>query len=147
MLDNISDPGNFGAILRTADWFGIHHVICSPETVDVFNPKTVQASMGSIARVHVYYHDLKSALISLSPNIPVYGALLKGKELKNISFSKNGILLIGNEAHGISANIIECISHPVFIPSFLKGLPGYQQPESLNAAVATAILCYEVRRS
>lgn len=146
MLDDISDPGNFGTILRTADWFGIHHVICSPNTVDLYNPKTIQATMGSIARVNVYYMDLEEILASRMPDTPVYGSLLSGKTPSEIEFKENGILIIGNEAHGLSSSLMPYISQPVFIPSYFIDGPGKHRPESLNAAVAAAILCWEIRR-
>jgi RNA methyltransferase, TrmH family len=146
MLDNISDPGNLGTILRTADWFGIHHVVCSPDTVDLYNPKTVQATMGSIGRMHVYYLDLKDTLAGLEPDVPVYGSMLQGKPITDIEPSKNGIIIIGNEAHGISGNILPYITHPVLIPAHISGGAGTQRPESLNAAVAAAILCWEFKR-
>ncbi|HHN48173.1 MAG TPA: RNA methyltransferase [Bacteroidales bacterium] len=147
MLDKISDPGNLGTIIRTADWFGIHHVICSPDTVDLYNPKTVQATMGSIARVNVYYLDLKKTLGSIDKNVPVYGSLLQGKPLKENRFSNKGIIIIGNEAHGISPDLWPYISDPVFIPPSISGGSGSLRPESLNASVAAAILCYELRRN
>jgi len=146
MLDGINDPGNLGTIIRTADWFGIHHIICSPDTVDLYNPKTVQATMGSIARVNVYYRDLKEILSSPGSMEPVFGSLLTGKPLNEIKPSENGIIIIGNEAHGISADLLPHISHPVLIPAHIAAGKGVSRPESLNAAVATAILCYEFRR-
>jgi RNA methyltransferase, TrmH family len=146
MLDCINDPGNLGTIIRTADWFGIHHVICSPDTVDLFNPKTVQATMGSIARVKVYYLDLKKTIVSIDKSVPVFGSLLIGKPLYMTRFSDNGLIIIGNEAHGISAELWPYISDPVFIPPYISGGPGILRPESLNAAMAAAILCYEFRR-
>jgi tRNA G18 (ribose-2'-O)-methylase SpoU len=98
MLDNISDPGNLGTILRTADWFGIHHVVCSPETVDLFNPKTVQATMGSIARVHVYYSDLAETLKKLKPGIKVYGSMLQGKlQSPKLRLQKMELLLLATK--------------------------------------------------
>lgn len=146
MLDDISDPGNLGTIVRTADWFGIKHVVCSPETVDIYNPKTVQATMGSLARVKVYYSHLAEILVKLPLNISVYGALLNGKALTSLALANHGVLIIGNEAHGISKELLPFINVPVVIPSIQKGGAGTQRPESLNAAVAAAILCYEFRR-
>lgn len=147
MLDNISDPGNLGTILRTADWFGIHHVVCSPDTVDLYNPKAVQATMGSIGRMHVCYRDLKETLMGLEPDVPVYGSMLQGKPITEIEPANNGVIIIGNEAHGISGNILPYITHPVSIPAYISGGAGTQRPESLNAAVAAAILCWEFRRN
>ena len=147
MLDGISDPGNLGTILRTADWFGINHVLCSSDTVDVYNPKAIQASMGSIARVNVCYLDLKEVLEKLQPDIPVYGSLLKGVPVKDIHFKKNGMIIIGNEAHGIGKALLPYITHPVLIPSVIADGAGTHRPESLNAAVAAAILCWECKKS
>lgn len=147
MLDNISDPGNLGTILRSADWFGIHHVICSNNTVDLYNSKTVQATMGSITRVNVYYQNLNKTLAGFEPDIPVYGSLLQGKPLTELEIAKNGIILIGNEAHGISSSLLSYISHPVLIPACVSAEAGTQRPESLNAAMAAAILCWEFRRN
>jgi RNA methyltransferase, TrmH family len=146
MLDNINDPGNLGTIIRTADWFGIQHIICSPGTVDLFNPKTVQATMGSIARVNVYYLNLTETIKSFGHNKPVYGLLLQGKPLNRASIDKNSIMLLGSESHGISKHLLPLITHPLLIPSMLDGAPGIARPESLNAAVATAILCWEISR-
>jgi len=146
MLDGIGDPGNLGTIIRTADWFGIKHVVCSLETVDLYNPKTVQASMGSLARVQVYYKNLYEILVKLPANIQVYGAVLNGKPITGLNLTSNGILLVGNEAHGISNELLTFISEPIIIPSQQKDGAGTQRPESLNAAIATAILCYELRR-
>ena len=147
MLDNISDPGNLGTILRTADWFGIQHVICSPDTVDLFNPKTVQATMGSIGRVTVYYHDLGKLLASIEPTVPVYGSLLTGKSVAEIDPERTGILIIGNEAHGIAKDLHHFITHPLTIPPIITGKAGIHRPESLNAAIAAAILCWEFKRN
>lgn len=147
MLDGISDPGNLGTIIRTADWFGIKHVICSPETVDLYNPKTVQATMGSIARVLVHYNDLATLLEKLPASVPVFGAMLDGKPLTGLTAVKNGIILIGNESHGISKTLLHFVSDPVVIPSVVPDGAGTKRPESLNAAVASAILCYELSKS
>ncbi len=141
MLDDINDPGNLGTILRTADWFGIQHVVCSPGTVDLFNPKTIQATMGSIARVNVCYTNLYGILSKIRE--PVYGAVLKGKSLREIKKTRNGIIIIGNEAHGISPSLHPFITYPLTIPSPVPDGAGIRRPESLNAAIAAAILCWE----
>lgn len=146
MLDSLKDPGNLGTILRTADWFGIQHVICSLGTVDLYNPKTIQATMGSVARVQVYYLNLIEVLYVNRKEIPVYGSLLQGKPLDNFVAGKNGFILIGNEAHGISPEIQAYITHPLLIPSYSDGVSGIHRPESLNAAIAAAILCWEFRK-
>lgn len=140
-LDDIKDPGNLGTIIRIADWFGISHVYCSEECVDAYNPKVVQASMGSIARVHVQFVNLPEWLHSSGDAIPKYGALLNGKNIYQEKVSFNGVLVIGNESNGISKEVQKYISKPISIPSYNP-----HGPESLNAAIATAILCAEFRR-
>ena len=142
-LDNIKDPGNLGTIIRTADWFGIDTIICTQETVDVYNPKVIQASMGSLARVRVHYLDLESVLSEVPTDIDVYGAYLYDDPVSSIEKKGKGIILIGSEAHGISKDYLSLITHKVTIPSFAKGKSG---AESLNAAIATSILCYEFKR-
>lgn len=142
-LDGIRDPGNMGTMIRTADWFGIRQVICSPDSVDIFNSKVVQSTMGSIGRVQVYYTDLSGFLKALSPATPIYGALLQGPPLTGKSFDKPGIVLIGSESHGISEQLIPYVNHPVHIPRFRTDEP-QNQAESLNASVANGIICYEI---
>lgn len=144
MLDSISDPGNLGTIIRTADWFGIKQIICSRETVDAYNPKVVQASMGSLARVEVHYTDLAGILKSKPNDLPLLGAVLNGKSLGEIKEVKKGIILIGNEAHGISENLLPFVDYKITIPSFNASA---KKAESLNASIATAIICYAVRNS
>ncbi len=144
MLDDIRDPGNLGTILRIADWFGIGQVICSENSVDLYNPKTVQSTMGSIARVSVTETSLESFLENIHGEIPVYGTFLDGKNIYEEKLSPNGIIVIGNESRGISTSIEKHISHRLHIPSFSKSLAGHA--ESLNASVATAIVCSEFRR-
>jgi TrmH family RNA methyltransferase len=144
MLDEIKDPGNLGTIIRTADWFGIRQVICSPETVDAYNPKVVQASMGSLARVEVHYDELSSILSYKPADINVYGAVLDGKPLNEIEKTNKGIILIGSEAHGISEKLFPFISHKITIPSYGSSS---EKAESLNASIANAIICYALRKS
>ena len=143
-LDNISDPGNLGTIIRTADWFGIKTILCSNETVDTYNPKVVQATMGSLARVQVHHVDLKAVLSEIPVDIDVYGAYLHGEPVNTIEKRGKGVILIGSEAHGISKDFLPLITQKVTIPTFTKGKSG---AESLNAAAATSILCYEFRRN
>jgi TrmH family RNA methyltransferase len=133
MLDDIQDPGNMGTIIRTADWFGIRTILCSDGCVDAYNPKVVQASMASVARVQVLETNLPQFL-ETHKNLPVYGAVLDGKNYLKQDFSEKGILLIGNEGHGIHPDAAKYIKHPVTIPRLGKA-------ESLNAAIATALLC------
>lgn len=131
-LDGIQDPGNLGTIIRIADWYGIKTIVCSNDCVDVFNPKTIQATMGSFARVDVYYNYLSDIL--KQNNLPVYGALMQGESLYQSTIKENGILLIGNEGKGISEELLSYISNPITIPK-IGGA------ESLNAGIATAIIC------
>lgn len=136
-LDGIQDPGNLGTIVRIADWYGLTDIICSPSCADIFNPKTLQSSMGSAFHLRVHYTDLKKFL-SQNP-LPVYGALLNGTDVRSLSQIERGILLIGNEGNGISAEILPFITHPLTIPRLGKA-------ESLNAAVATGILMDNLSR-
>jgi len=143
-LDDIRDPGNLGTIVRVADWFGIGTIVCSPACVDLFNPKVVQATMGSIARVQVYYSDLESFLAGLTGDVPVYGAYLEGENLYEKTLTGGGIILIGNESKGISTVLERFVTQKLHIPS--SGLSGSGKAESLNASIATAIICSEFRR-
>ena len=138
VLDGIQDPGNLGTIIRTADWFGFKNVICSLNTVEVYNPKTVQATMGSLARVEVSYHDLPELLKDI--HIPIFGALLNGSSLYETQWGKEGLVVLGNEGQGISEEIISMISHAVTIPR-VGGA------ESLNVAVSAAIFCADISRN
>lgn len=133
-LDHLQDPGNMGTIVRTADWLGMSHLFCSPDCVDVFNPKTVQSSMGSVLRVQVHYHPLDALFDHYQ--LPVWGAMLQGSNLFEAALTQplqGGFLLIGNEANGIRTYLQPHISHPITIPR--QG-----QAESLNAAIAAAII-------
>lgn len=142
VLDDIRDPGNLGSIIRIADWFGIGYIFCTPECVDAYNPKVVQASMGSIARVKLDYKNLRNILQQCRDNqIPVYGAKLDGTSILKEQLSTNGLLVIGNESNGISPERSKYITHAIKIPSYYGS-----GAESLNAAMATAILCAEFRR-
>ncbi len=131
VLDGIQDPGNFGTIIRIADWFGIHQIICSHTTVELYNPKVIQSTMGSFIRVPVSYGNLTELLKNVS--IPIYGALLSGENIYKIPKPTEGILVIGSEGKGIGAELLPLITNPVTIPR-IGGA------ESLNAAVATGIL-------
>lgn len=139
VLDNIQDPGNLGTIIRIADWFGISSIVCSPTCVDLYNPKVVQATMGSLFRVDVVYSDLKLFLTE-NKDSNIYGALLGGGNVYQTTIQKDdAILIMGNESKGISAELIPFINHKIAIPQFGGA-------ESLNVAIATAILCSEYRR-
>lgn len=140
-LDTIQDPGNMGTILRIADWFGIKRVICSRGTVDVYNPKVVQATMGAIGRIDVVYTDLTTFLPATG--LPLFGTFLEGDPIASVSLPAEGIIVMGNEGNGISPAVEACITHKLHIPGYPPGVSG---SESLNVAVATAIVCHEFRR-
>jgi TrmH family RNA methyltransferase len=146
MIDTIRDPGNMGTIIRTADWFGIRHIICSMTCVDTFNPKVVQASMGSVARIDVHYADLERVLEAVKGRLTVYGCLLEGDDIRYVALEKNGILLIGNESEGISPQLLRHVDQKLTIPSFSLQQGPFRSAESLNAAQACSIACYAFRR-
>ena len=144
-LDFVQDPGNLGTIIRAAAWFGIKNIVCSQNCVDVYNPKVIQASMGAILHVNVYYSDLKTLLIlANSKKIPVYGTLLEGASIYNQTPGNKGIILFGNESNGISEELIPYIMHKIKIPGVGKTLPGI---ESLNVSMAASIVFYEFFRN
>lgn len=140
-LDALRDPGNLGTIIRLCDWFGVKNLICSEDTVDCFNPKVVQASMGSLARVQVQYLSLLSFLETT--DLPIYGGFMDGENVYSQSLPQNAIVVLGNEANGISAGISERITQRISIPRFGES----QKTESLNVATAAAILLNEFRRA
>ncbi|WP_376776988.1 TrmH family RNA methyltransferase [Flavobacterium covae] len=140
-LDDIRDPGNLGTIIRLCDWFGVAQIVCTKETVDLYNPKVVQATMGSIARVDVHYIDLESFLSTTK--LPIYGAFMEGNNIYKEELSKQGIIVLGNEANGISKKIENKVSHKIAIPQF----GDLQKTESLNVATATAIVLSEFKRT
>lgn len=142
-LDDIQDPGNLGTIIRIADWFGIEDIYCSIGTVDVYNPKTVQATMGAIARVNIYYVVLPKFLSLLEKTIPVYGTFLNGENIYKHPLSLNGVIVMGNEGKGISLDCEKAIDERILIPSYPDGRT---TSESLNVSTATAIVCSEFRR-
>ena len=139
-LDSIRDPGNLGTIIRLCDWFGIETLLCSEETVDVYNPKVVQATMGSISRVSVVYCDLENEL--KNAKIPIFGTFMEGKSIYSKNLPKEGIIVMGNEANGISSTIEKIVSEKISIPRF----GNLQLTESLNVATATAIILNEFKR-
>ncbi len=142
-LDGVQDPGNLGTIIRIADWFGITHIYCSHDTADVYNPKVVQATMGSIARVKVEYGNLLEWVESLPTDIPVYGTLLDGSNIYQQELENHGIIVMGNEGKGISSALAKKVTHRLLIPNFPEGRA---TADSLNVAIATAITCSEFRR-
>ncbi len=134
LLDTIQDPGNLGTIIRIADWYGIKQIICSEETVDVYNTKVVQASMGSIFRVGVFYNNIEK-IISSNKNIPSFATVLQAKNINEIPKIKEGFIVIGNEGKGISNSVLQYCSNNISIQAIGNA-------ESLNAAVATGIVCH-----
>lgn len=142
-LDGIQDPGNLGTIIRTCDWFGVHQIICSSDTADCYNPKVVQATMGSLTRVNLTYTDLPQWLAQ--QQCPIYGTLLNGKNIyqSKIENQESRIIVMGNEGNGISQAVRELITHPILIPSYPENA---ETSESLNVAIATAIVLAEFRR-
>ena len=142
-LDGVQDPGNLGTIVRIADWFGIETIFCSHETADLWNPKVVQATMGSIARVHVCYVNLDEMIAALPHDYPVYGTLLDGTDIYRQPLTANGIIVMGNEGNGISEAIRQRVNRKLLIPNYPQGRP---TADSLNVAIATAVTCAEFRR-
>jgi RNA methyltransferase, TrmH family len=145
-LDNIRDPGNLGTIIRTADWFGIRHIVCSPGCVDAYNPKVVQSSMGSITRTNLLYMELAGFIRAAPTGMVTYGCLLDGSDIQAIPLKTPAIIIIGNESNGISDELLPLISEKLRIPSFPKVHADSVHAESLNASLANAIVCYEFRR-
>lgn len=141
-LDDIQDPGNLGTIIRLADWFGIENIFCSLNTVEVYNPKVIQATMGAVARVKIHYLALEQ-LLENNKEIPIYGTFLEGDNIYQEKLSDNGLILMGNEGNGISDELQKMVSKKLFIPNYPTSR---QTSESLNVATATAIVCAEFRR-
>jgi TrmH family RNA methyltransferase len=140
-LDGVQDPGNLGTIIRIADWFGIQTIFCSEDTADCYNPKVVQATMGSLAHVHIIYIDLEAFLQSV--DCPIYGTLLDGQNIYQQQLSTEGIIVMGNEGNGISPAIRQLVTHKLLIPNYNTS---GETADSLNVAIATAITCAEFRR-
>ncbi|MFA6863212.1 MAG: RNA methyltransferase [Dysgonamonadaceae bacterium] len=142
ILDEIQDPGNLGTIIRIADWFGIENIFCSLDTVDVYNTKTVQATMGALSRVNVHYANIVD-ILNLHSHSPIFGTFLDGNDIYKESLSKEGFIVMGNEGKGISPAVEKLISNRLYIPNFSTNST---TSESLNVAVATAVVCSEFRR-
>jgi TrmH family RNA methyltransferase len=140
-LDSVNDPGNMGTIIRLCDWFGVEDLVCSEETVDCYNPKVVQASMGSLSRVNIHYVNLEKFLEKC--NLPIYGTFLSGTNIYQTKFNGEGVLLMGNEANGISDSVAKYITKKITIPQF----GNQQKTESLNVATATAICLSQIKQS
>ncbi|MFM9007932.1 MAG: TrmH family RNA methyltransferase [Bacteroidota bacterium] len=147
LLDRISDPGNLGTIIRIADWFGIDTVFCSLDTVELYNPKVLQATMGSAFRVKLRYVSLPELLMknSLGASLPVFAAVLGGENLYSHSLAQDALLILGNESHGLSPLLLPFVTASLSIPAY-QSSSGNGHAESLNVAVATGILCAEFRR-
>ncbi|MBR5205321.1 MAG: RNA methyltransferase [Bacteroidaceae bacterium] len=141
-LDDVQDPGNLGTIIRLADWFGIEHIFCSQGTVDVYNPKTIQATMGALARVKLHYCHLPSFIASLK-DTPVYGTFLDGENMYGKNLSEHGLIVMGNEGNGISDEVGKLVNERLYIPNYP---PQRETSESLNVAIATSVICAEFRR-
>ena len=141
-LDDVQDPGNLGTIIRLADWFGIEHIFCSQGTVDVYNPKTIQATMGALARVKLHYCHLPSFIASLK-DTPVYGTFLDGENMYGKNLSEHGLIVMGNEGNGISDEVGRLVNERLYIPNYP---PQRETSESLNVAIATSVICAEFRR-
>ncbi len=137
VLDDVQDPGNLGTIIRTAEWFGISHIICSKNTVDAFNPKVVQATMGALSRVTIDYVDIEEFINTVS--LPTFAAVLDGQSIYTTDFGQEGLIIMGNEGNGIRPSLLENINHKVTIPRI-------GQTESLNVAIATTVFCSELAR-
>ncbi len=142
-LDNVNDPGNLGTIVRLAHWLNIEYVFCSPETVDIYNSKAIQATMGAVADVKVCYRPLELFLKEMTKHVPVYAANLKGQSIYETTFTNSGILLMGSESHGISTSLNKFVNYEIMIPR-MNDLSG---PESLNVATAAAIIGGELLRN
>ncbi|MDP4239341.1 MAG: RNA methyltransferase [Bacteroidota bacterium] len=142
-LDDVQDPGNLGTILRAADWFGITDVFCSEHSADAFNPKTVQATMGALARVKVHTVDLVAFLQSGNWKMPIYGTFMDGEIIYDKPLSQHGIIVMGNEGNGISPDIERLVTERLLIPNYPIG---QATSESLNVGIATALVCSEFRR-
>ncbi|MCI6075703.1 MAG: RNA methyltransferase [Bacteroidales bacterium] len=142
-LDGVQDPGNLGTIIRIADWFGIGRIYCSQDTADVYNPKVVQATMGSLARVQVCYTDLPKLVDNLPKGFPVYGTMLEGSNIYTQDLAAEGLVVMGNEGNGISTPLRQRITHKLLIPCCQTA---DTRPDSLNVAVATALTIGEFRR-
>ena len=140
-LDAIRDPGNMGTIIRLCDWFGVEQIVCSRETVDLYNPKVVQATMGSISRVNLNYLDLKSYLSTTS--LPVFGTFMDGDSIYRTTLPQEGVIVMGNEANGISKEVESTVQSRLSIPRF----GSVQKTESLNVAMATSIILSEFKRN
>ena len=141
-LDHISDPGNLGTIIRTADWFDIQHIVCSPDCVEFYNPKVIQATMGSFTHIHVHKRSLPEFLKRESANRRILGTFLNGTDIRTLDFQPSDIVVIGNESNGISDEVAKVVTNRITIPSAAQGR---ETAESLNAAIAAALVMFAWR--
>lgn len=141
-LDHISDPGNLGTIIRTADWFDIQHIVCSPDCVEFYNPKVIQATMGSFTHIHVHKRSLPEFLHEASTHRRIIGTFLNGENIRDFTFRSNDIIVIGNESNGISNEVAKVVTNRITIPSAAQGR---ETAESLNAAIAAALVMFAWR--
>jgi len=143
-LENVQDPGNMGTIIRTAAWFGIKNIFCTPDTVDIYNPKVIQSTMGAIFKVNVHYCDLQSmAKQAVENGITLYGTRLNGENIYNAELKKDAVIFMGNESKGMSEQLSKIMTRNIKIPSYADS---QNEMESLNVSIATAIVCAEFRR-
>ena len=142
VLDGIRDPGNLGTIVRTADWFGFKQIVCSPDSVELTNPKVIQATMGSFSRMKVLYLNLPDFLKNAKIKGKIYGTFMQGRSIETVDFQQNDVLIIGNEGKGISAEVEKLVTDKIHIPSFAHSA---DHAESLNASIAAAVVMYRFR--
>ena len=142
VLDHISDPGNLGTIIRTADWFDIQHIVCSPDCVELYNPKVIQATMGSFTHIHVHKRSLPAFLQQESAHRRILGTFLNGTDIRTLEFRPSDIVVIGNESNGISDEVAEVVTNRITIPSAAQCR---ETAESLNAAIAAALVMFAWR--
>lgn len=142
-LDDVQNPGNLGTIIRLSDWFGIEHVFCSQGCADIYNPKVVQSTMGGLARVKVHYCNLPELISSLPADTPIYGTFLDGEDMYTKTLQQHGLIVMGNEGNGVSDAVGKLVTERLYIPNYPKGK---ETSESLNVAIATAVICAEFRR-
>jgi TrmH family RNA methyltransferase len=143
-IDSIQDPGNLGTIIRAAAWFGIKHIICSSDCVDVYNPKVIQSSMGALLHVNVYYHNLKDLFIpAQTKKISIFGTLLEGESIYSHKLDNKGIIVLGNESRGISEDMLPFVTHKIMIPKFCSAGQGI---DSLNVGMAASVVFSEFMR-
>lgn len=143
-LDGVQDPGNLGTIIRACDWFGVRTVVCSRDTVDVYNPKVVQATMGALARVGVHYTSLPQWLGQQTDGIEVYGTFLDGEDIYESTLERQGVIVMGNEGKGISAEVAAAVTRRLFIPPYPRHA---SHVESLNVSMATAVILSQFRKN